>query len=58
MAGQVRILPHVMYTTNVYMAMGTHVDPAVAARVQRALEQMEKTGELARLLKKWNGNGD
>jgi polar amino acid transport system substrate-binding protein len=56
--GKVRILPHVMYTTNVYMAMGTHVDPAVAARVQRALEQMEKTGELARLLKKWNGNSD
>lgn len=57
-AGKVKILPHVMYTTNVYMAMGTHVDPAVAARVQRALEQMEKTGELARLLKKWDGYRD
>lgn len=53
-AGKVKILPTVMATTNVYMAMGTHVDPAVRQRVQRAVEQLEKSGELARLLKKWD----
>ena len=52
--GKVRILPHVMYSTTLHMAMGKHVDPAVVARVRRAIEQMEKTGELARLLRKWD----
>jgi ABC-type amino acid transport substrate-binding protein len=52
--GKVRILPQVMYQTETYMAMGTHVDPAVTMRVRRAVEQMERTGELARLLKKWD----
>lgn len=51
---KVKILPQVMYQTETYMAMGTHVDPAVTARVRRAVEQMERTGELARLLKKWD----
>ncbi|MYM68615.1 transporter substrate-binding domain-containing protein [Pseudoduganella sp. FT55W] len=50
---RVRILPTVMATTDVYMALGTHVDPAVRQRVQRALEQLDKNGELARLLRKW-----
>lgn len=53
-AGKVKILPPVMFTTQLYMVLGRHVDPAVIARVRRALEQMEKTGELARLLKKWD----
>ncbi|MEO5934553.1 MAG: ABC transporter substrate-binding protein [Duganella sp.] len=52
--GKVKILPQVMYQTETYMALGTHVDPAVVARVRHAVEQMEKTGELARLLKKWD----
>jgi ABC-type amino acid transport substrate-binding protein len=51
---KVRVLPAVMMTTDVYMAMGTHVDPAVRQRVQRAIEQLEKSGEMARLLKKWD----
>jgi len=51
---KVRVLPAVMMTTDVYMAMGTHVDPAVRQRVQRAIEQLEKSGEIARLLKKWD----
>lgn len=51
---KVKVLPAVMATTDVYMAMGTHVDPAVRLRVQHAVEQLKKTGELARLLKKWD----
>jgi len=51
---KVKILPQIMYQTETYMALGTHVDPAVTARVRRAIEQMERTGELARLLKKWD----
>jgi ABC-type amino acid transport substrate-binding protein len=52
--GKVRILPNVMATSDVYMAMGTHVDAGTRMRVQRAVEQLEKNGELARLLKKWD----
>ncbi|WP_229258965.1 substrate-binding periplasmic protein [Duganella flavida] len=51
---RVKILPTVLITTDVYMAMGTHVDPAVRLRVQRAIEQLEKSGEMTRLLKKWD----
>ena len=51
---KVKILPTVMITTDVYMAMGTHVDPAVRLRVQHAIEQLDKSGELARLLQKWD----
>jgi len=54
LTGKVKILPAVMATTNVYMAMGTHVDPAVRMRVQRAIEQLDKNGELDRMLKKWD----
>ncbi|MRW92207.1 transporter substrate-binding domain-containing protein [Duganella sp. FT80W] len=53
-AGKVKILPTVMLTSDVYMAMGTHVDPAVRLRVQHAIELLEKNGEMARLLKKWD----
>jgi ABC-type amino acid transport substrate-binding protein len=52
--GKVRILPHVMYDTTLHMAIGNHVDPAVTMRVRRAIEQMDRTGELARLQKKWD----
>lgn len=52
--GKVRILPTVMSTAQLYMVMGRHIDPAVVARVRGAIEQMERTGELARLLKKWD----
>jgi hypothetical protein len=50
----VRILPQVMYSSTLQMAVGNHVDPAVTMRVRRAIEQMERTGELARLQKKWD----
>jgi polar amino acid transport system substrate-binding protein len=52
--GKVKILPQVMYSTDVFMAMGTHIDPGVRLRVQHALEQLDRNGELARMLKKWD----
>ncbi len=51
---KVKILPQVMSTAPLHMAMGRHVDADTVARVRRAIEQMEKSGELARLLKKWD----
>jgi polar amino acid transport system substrate-binding protein len=52
-SSKVKILPAVMSTVNVYMALGTHVDPAVRQRVQRAIERLDQNGELLRILKKW-----
>ena len=51
---KVKILPAVMYSTQLHMALGKHVDPAVAARMQHALELLNKNGELERLRKKWD----
>lgn len=52
--GKVRILPQVMYSSTLHMAVGNHVDPAVTMRLRHAIEQMERTGELARLQRKWD----
>ena len=54
LGGKVRILPAVMFNTKLHLALGRHVDPAVAARLQHALEQLDKNGELNRLRKKWD----
>ena len=53
-SGTVRVMPQVMASAQLYMAMGLHIDDAVVVRVRGALEQMERTGELARLLRKWD----
>lgn len=53
MSGKVKVLPQALISTDAYMAMGTQVEPAVRLRVQRAIEQLDKTGELARLVRKW-----
>ena len=53
LTGKVKVLPQVMYQNPTYIAFGKHVDAAVVARVQHAVEQMERTGELARIVRKW-----
>jgi ABC-type amino acid transport substrate-binding protein len=53
-AGQVRILPQVMFRTKLHMVVGRHVDAAVVTRLQHAIAALEKSGELERLLKKWD----
>jgi ABC-type amino acid transport substrate-binding protein len=42
-----------MHATNLYLLMGKHVPSETVKRVQAALTQLEKSGELVRLLKKW-----
>jgi hypothetical protein len=54
MAGKVRIMPTVMWRAPLYMALSRQLDPAVAERIRSALERMARSGELDRLLKKWD----
>ncbi|NRR32998.1 transporter substrate-binding domain-containing protein [Oxalobacteraceae bacterium] len=51
--GKVRILPTVMYSSQMYMAFGRHVERATTERIQRALAQLEASGELERIVRKW-----
>lgn len=53
-AGKVRILPVPMISAKVYLALGRHVKPEVVAQVQRALTRLDQTGELHRLLQRWD----
>jgi polar amino acid transport system substrate-binding protein len=54
-ADKVRILPAVLASTHLYLVLGKHVDRDTAARVQHALTQLDKAGELERLLRRWDG---
>ncbi|SFL67811.1 MULTISPECIES: substrate-binding periplasmic protein [Rugamonas] len=53
-AGKVKILPVVMETAPLYLAVGKHVDPGQVARLRHALQLLERRGELERLLRKWD----
>lgn len=52
---KVRILPVVLASAPVYLVLGKHVASDTVARVQHALTQLDKTGELERLLRRWDG---
>ncbi|MBA5638154.1 transporter substrate-binding domain-containing protein [Duganella sp. LX20W] len=52
---KVRILPVILSSNRLYLVLGKHVDHDTAARVQHALTRLEKSGELERLLHRWDG---
>jgi ABC-type amino acid transport substrate-binding protein len=54
-ADKVRILPVIMSSNRLYLALGKHVEHDTVARVQHALTRLDKTGELERLLHRWDG---
>lgn len=51
--GKVRVLPVSMDSQRFYMVAGRHVPSPVVARLNRALAQLESSGELRRLVAKW-----
>jgi ABC-type amino acid transport substrate-binding protein len=53
-ADKVRILPQVMYSARLYFATSRQLDIRVAERLEKALFQLEKKGELERLMHKWD----
>ena len=53
-ADKIRVLPQVMFSAKLYFATGRHVESSVNQRLERALLQLEKAGELERLMHKWD----
>jgi ABC-type amino acid transport substrate-binding protein len=53
-AGQVKILPQVMYSAKLYFATSKQLDRKIIERLATALYALEKKGELERLMRKWD----
>ena len=53
-ADKVRILPQVMYSAKLYFATSRQLDSRTSERLSVALFQLEKNGELERLMRKWD----
>lgn len=52
-AGQVKILPARLEVMQFHLMFGRHVEPAVIARAERALDALHANGTLAQLRAKW-----
>ncbi|WP_343728987.1 transporter substrate-binding domain-containing protein [Duganella sp.] len=53
-ADKIKILPQVMYSANLYFATSKQLDSKISERLAAALNQLEKKGELERLMRKWD----
>jgi polar amino acid transport system substrate-binding protein len=53
-ADKVKILPQVMYSAKLYFATSNLVEAGTNERLASALFQLEKKGELERLMRKWD----
>lgn len=51
---KVRILPQVMYSAKLYFVTSKRLAGFINDRLERALFQLEKNGELERLMRKWD----
>jgi ABC-type amino acid transport substrate-binding protein len=52
--GKVKILPQVMFSAKLYFATSKQLARATSERLAAALYQLEKKGELERLMRKWD----
>jgi ABC-type amino acid transport substrate-binding protein len=53
-ANKVRVLPGSLLHTASYLVLAKHVDAAIAERLRLALAQLEKSGELQAIVRKWS----
>lgn len=53
-AGKVRVLPVPLLHTGSYLILGKHVGATIAERLRLALAQLEKSGELQAIVRKWS----
>ncbi|MYM83091.1 transporter substrate-binding domain-containing protein [Duganella sp. FT50W] len=51
---KVQILPQVMHSAKLYFATSKHLDSRIGERLAAVLYQLEKKGELERLMRKWD----
>lgn len=50
---RVRVLPAIMGSTKLYFTLGKHVDEKTSERVQQALVELQASGELDRIRRRW-----
>lgn len=50
---KLKVLPVSLYSSRLYLVVGQHVQPTTQAQLRHALAQLEASGELTRILKKW-----
>jgi len=53
-ADKIKVLPQVMYSAKLYFATSRQLDVRVSDRLEKALFQLEKKGELEQLMRKWD----
>ena len=53
-ADKVKILPQVMYSAKLYFAANKQLDSKIVDRLTAALNQLEKSGELEKMIRKWD----
>lgn len=51
---KVKILPQVMYSSTLYFAASKQLAPEVIERIEQALVHLNKSGELDRMIRKWD----
>lgn len=52
---KVKLLPAVIHTENFHMVMAKTTPAEVVEKMRKALVHLDRSGELARLLEKWDG---
>jgi ABC-type amino acid transport substrate-binding protein len=53
-SNKIKILPQVMYSAKLYFATSRQLDLRISERLASALFQLERKGELERMMKKWD----
>ena len=53
MEGKVRVLPNVVYTTRLYMLASKSLPKPTVDQLERAIAELDRRGELARIYTKW-----
>lgn len=53
---KVKLLPAVVHTEKFYMVMAKTVPAEVVEKMRKAISQLDRSGELAKLFEKWNGD--
>jgi len=53
-ADKVKILPQVMYSAKLYFVANKQLDSKIVERLTAALNQLEKSGELEKMIRKWD----
>ncbi|MBV8604302.1 MAG: hypothetical protein JO224_06405 [Pelomonas sp.] len=52
--GKLRVLPAMVYTTPLYLVVSRQLPPEIIQALARAVAELDRTGELARIYERWS----